>query len=149
MQLTRYQFGSWYSTRRFRNPYSFLLVTLSFSRALEDPTSRQSIGKDGGEDMLLFLVAILWDAMDCSLPSSSVPRILQARILEWVVISFSRGIFPTQGSNQGLLCLLNCQADSWTLPSGKTYLLLNHCGSKGICYFHSHSTGDYQSCCLI
>ena len=33
----------------------------------------------------------LWDPMDCSLPGSSVPRILQARILESVAISFSRG----------------------------------------------------------
>ena len=31
------------------------------------------------------------DLMDGSLPSSSVHRILQARILEWVAISFSRG----------------------------------------------------------
>ena len=29
--------------------------------------------------------------MDCSLPGSSVCGILQARILEWIVISFSRG----------------------------------------------------------
>ena len=29
--------------------------------------------------------------------------ILQARILEWVAFPFSRGIFPTQGSNPGLL----------------------------------------------
>ena len=29
--------------------------------------------------------------MDCSLPGSSVRGILQARILEWVAISFSRG----------------------------------------------------------
>ena len=29
--------------------------------------------------------------MDCSLPSSSIHGILQARILEWVAISFSRG----------------------------------------------------------
>ena len=32
-----------------------------------------------------------------------VQGILQARILEWVAISFSRGIFPTQGLNSGLL----------------------------------------------
>ena len=31
------------------------------------------------------------DPMDCKLPSSSVHRVLQARILEWVAISFSRG----------------------------------------------------------
>ena len=32
-----------------------------------------------------------WDPMDSSPPSSSVRGILQARILEWVAISFSRG----------------------------------------------------------
>ena len=32
----------------------------------------------------------LCDAMDCTLPGSSVHRILQARILEWVAIPFSR-----------------------------------------------------------
>ena len=33
----------------------------------------------------------LCDPMDCSLPGSPVHGILQARILEWVAISFSRG----------------------------------------------------------
>ena len=33
----------------------------------------------------------LCDPMDCSPPASSVHGILQARILEWVAISFSRG----------------------------------------------------------
>ena len=45
----------------------------------------------------------LCDPMHCSPPGSSVHGILQARILEWVAISFSRAIFPTQGSNPGLL----------------------------------------------
>ena len=27
---------------------------------------------------------------------------IQAKILEWIAIPFSRGIFPTQGSNPGL-----------------------------------------------
>ena len=40
--------------------------------------------------------------MDCSPPSSSIHGIFQARILEWVAISFSRGTFLTQGSNPGL-----------------------------------------------
>ena len=31
------------------------------------------------------------------------PGSLQARILDWVAFPFSRGIFPTQGSNPGLL----------------------------------------------
>ena len=33
----------------------------------------------------------LWDPMDCSLPGSSVHGILQARILDWVAIPFSKG----------------------------------------------------------
>ena len=33
----------------------------------------------------------LSDPMDCSLPGSSVHGIFQARILEWVAISFFRG----------------------------------------------------------
>ena len=33
----------------------------------------------------------LCDHLDCSPPGSSVHRILQARILEWVAILFSRG----------------------------------------------------------
>ena len=40
---------------------------------------------------------ILCDPMDYI-----VLGILQARILEWVAFPFSRGIFPTQGSNSGL-----------------------------------------------
>ena len=45
----------------------------------------------------------LSDPMYCSLPGSSVHRILQARILEWVAISFIQEIFLTQGSNPDLL----------------------------------------------
>ena len=36
----------------------------------------------------------LCNPMDCSLPGSSVLGILQAGILEWVAIPFSRGFFP-------------------------------------------------------
>ena len=34
---------------------------------------------------------IVCDPMDCSPPGSPVPGIAQARILEWVAISYSRG----------------------------------------------------------
>ena len=46
-----------------------------------------------------------WGNMSRSKRESPVPvdGILQARILEWIVFPFSRGIFPTQGSNPGLL----------------------------------------------
>ena len=37
----------------------------------------------------------LGHSMDCSLPGSSVHGILQARILEWVAISFSSKVIET------------------------------------------------------
>ena len=43
----------------------------------------------------------LCDPLDCSPPGSSVHGISQARVLEWVDISFSRG--SSQGPNPGLL----------------------------------------------
>ena len=46
------------------------------------------------------LCPILCDPMDYSLPGSSVHGILQARILEWVVISFSRGSFQPRNRTQ-------------------------------------------------
>ena len=43
----------------------------------------------------------LCDPMDCSLSGSSIHGIFQARVLEWIAISFS-WIFPTQESNPDL-----------------------------------------------
>ena len=42
----------------------------------------------------------LCDLMDCSLPGSSVQGIFQARVLEWVAISFSRNL-PNPGTEPG------------------------------------------------
>ena len=55
----------------------------------------------------------LCDPTDFSPPGSIVHGILQARTLEWVAILFSKRIFPTQGSNQGLP---HCR---WREPPGK------------------------------
>ena len=54
----------------------------------------------------------LCNPLDHSLPGSSVHGILQARILEWVALSFPRGIFPTQRLNLRPLCLLRWQVGS-------------------------------------
>ena len=42
----------------------------------------------------------LWELMDCSLSGSSVHEILQARILEWVAIPFSRGFSQPRDKTQ-------------------------------------------------
>ena len=60
----------------------------------------------------IFLVCVCVCALSCVWlcltppPGSSVHGIVQARILEQVAVSFSRGIFLTQGWNSRLLCLL-------------------------------------------
>ena len=43
------------------------------------------------ENEVAQLCPTLCDPMDCSLPGSFIREIFQARILEWVAISFSRG----------------------------------------------------------
>ena len=60
--------------------------------------------------------AQLCDFMDCIPPGSCIRGIFQAKILEWVGVCSSSGIFQTQGLNPCLLCLLPWQVDS-LLPS--------------------------------
>ena len=75
---------------------------------------------------LCMLVALLCltlpDPMDCSLQGSSIHGIFQIRILEWVSISFSRGIFLTQGLNPHLH--VSCTASGFfiTESPGKPYM---------------------------
>ena len=60
----------------------------------------------------------LWNTMDCSPPSPSVRGILQARILEWNAISFSRG---SSGSRDRTW--VSCMAGSLSSESpGKPFL---------------------------
>ena len=58
----------------------------------------------------------LCDPLNCSLPSSSVDEILQARILEWVAIPFSRGSSQPRDETQ-----VSCIAGRFlpTEPPGK------------------------------
>ena len=66
-----------------------------------------------------------WDSMDCSSPGSSVHGIFKARITGVGYHFLLQGIFPTQGSNLHLLCVLHWQADSSPLGStGKPRALM-------------------------
>ena len=80
---------------------------------------------------------------DCSLLGSSVHGISQARILEWVAISF-----PTQGSNWCLLHLLHWQAGS--LPTEPLGMMQNVWSliSKWAVYSQT-STTILQNCTFI
>ena len=65
----------------------------------------------------------LCNPMDCSLPDSFVHGIFQTRILEWIVISYSRGSSPLRDPT-GVFCV-SC-TDRWiTLqlaPPGKPWV---------------------------
>ena len=58
---------------------------------------------------------VLCDPMDCSLPGSSVTGILQARMLEWVAMPFSKGHLPDPGIEPRSPAI---KVDSLSLPSG-------------------------------
>ena len=65
--------------------------------------------------------------MDCSLPGFSVHGIFQARVPEWVAISFSKGfIFPTQGWNP---CLLHCRQRLYALNHQGSPTIVGNLGS--------------------
>ena len=63
----------------------------------------------------------LCNPVNCSLPGSSVNRILQARILKWIALSFFKGIlaarFFTKVPPIFLWLYLNKITDSWVSPS--------------------------------
>ena len=62
----------------------------------------------------------LCDPMDCSPPGPSVYGLLQARILQWIVIPSSRGSSGPRDRTPHFLCLLHWQVGSLPLaPPGK------------------------------
>ena len=59
----------------------------------------------------------LCDPMDCSLPGSSVHRIFQARVLEWVAISFSRRSSWPRDRTQ-VSCIVGRRSTVWVTREG-------------------------------
>ena len=70
----------------------------------------------------------LCDPMDCSLPASSVHGILQARMLEWVAISSSRGSSP---------------------PRDRTYISCISCTGRWILYYWATWEACLPYCPLV
>ena len=71
----------------------------------------------------------LWDPMDCSLPCSSIHGILQARVLKWVAISFSRG---------------SSQPRDWTWVVGRHFTIW---ATREVHSFPHSSVGKSESAC--
>ena len=73
----------------------------------------------------------LCDPTDCSPPGSSVHGILQARILEWVAISFSRGSSRPRDQTQVSYIAGGLFTDS---PQGSSFQIFKH----SECFLLSH-----------
>ena len=75
----------------------------------------------------------LCDPMNCSPPGSSVHGDSPGKNTGMGCHDLLRGIFPTQGSNPNLLCLLHWQVDSLLAPPGrpfKPWFMTVHYSSK-------------------
>ena len=64
----------------------------------------------------------LWDSMDCSLPGSSAPGIFQAKIPEWVAISFSRGSSPPRDQTH-ISCIGRWVLYHWATGEAPKFLI--------------------------
>ena len=82
----------------------------------------------GGGSLVAKLCLTLCGPTDCSPLGSSVHGISHVRILEWVAISFFRGIFPTQVSNPHI------QQCRWSPALQADSLPLSHQGNPSCCF---------------
>ena len=109
--------GHWQKPHPSVQQTELLIPTPTLATGFRQIYMYEQIGWDSIKPLLLHIVydfvregktlvtqscLTLWDPMDCSPPGSSIHEILQARILEWVAMPSSRGIFLTQGLNPGL-----------------------------------------------
>ena len=76
------------------------------------------------------LCLTLCNPMNCSPPGSSVHRIFQARILEWVAISYSRASFPPR--DQTPVSFVSC-TDRQILHHNATLEALGGTELSGMC----------------
>ena len=95
---------------------------------------------------LILLYSTLCNSMDWSLPDSPVHGILQARILEWVAMPFSKG--SSWPRDQALVSCISCTAGglstaeppkkpSWNVYRNAEWSLYS--SEKNSCYFTSIS----------
>ena len=111
-------------------------VTFSFSRGSSQPRDRTQVSCivsgffttelpekpiDGMKMKVKSLshVRTLCDPMDCSLPGSSVHGICQARVLEWVAISFSWGSSQPRDSLDLSYLTSKCKKEPGSINTGR------------------------------
>ena len=89
----------------------------------------------------------LCNPMDCSPPCSSAHRILQARILEWVAISFSRGSFQHRDHTR-VSCITGRFFMVWDTREALTASKIVHISGTHILHLQINDSGATSACCL-
>ena len=95
--------------------------------------------------LVVQLCPTLWDPMDCSPPGSCVHGILQARIPEWVAISFSRGSSWPRDRTR-VACLPGRFFTIWA--PGKPFRNKGHSKPKALESSWNHPPGSPGENCL-
>ena len=81
---------SWYTSESYKSTFEKIPALSCFCSIIHNHQNMKVKVKM----LITESLPTLWDPMNWSPPSSSVHVISQARILEWVTISFSRGSYP-------------------------------------------------------
>ena len=102
-----------------------IILRISRSSSLSNMLSHKTRTKSPKNAKSLRSCPTLCNPMNHSLPGSSVHGILQARILEWVVISFSR---DSQPRDRTLISYISCMSGWFFITS--THPLGALCGLK-------------------
>ena len=109
--------------------FPFPILQMKISQIPTDAWLGKVIHYGGGGDLVMKSHPTLCDPRDCSPPGSSVHGgISQARILEWVATSFSRG----SSWPRDRICI-SCLASEFftTEPPGKPWPTLDHRAKNG------------------
>ena len=94
-----------------------------------------------------YLCPTLCDPMDCSPPDSSVCGILQARILEWIAIYFSRRSSWPRDWTQ-ISCIAGRFFTIWAIVKSTIFSFIKRNLKQGSCFIHpliSHSAWNYAT----
>ena len=108
----------------------YIIIVLAFFFIKHVNDTERPLFYPTSQDNLMLSCVGLCNLMDYSLPGSSVNKIIPARILEWAIISFSRGSSPpkdwtrvsciscTAGFTYYVMVTTNCSSDDLTDSNG-------------------------------
>ena len=144
-QVQHQSFQWVFSVNSFRiNWFDLLAVQGTLKSILQHHSLKVSILLYESESEVTQLCLTLCHPVDCSLPGSSVHGILQARILEWVVISFCTGSSRLR-DRSWVSRIVGRRFNLWATreaPTGSHFKLFSVSNRESSNYFSSFRSGN-------